>query len=137
MQAQALFVRRENLRHQPRVDDDSQIAAITRVDMRIQPREGVAVLQYASGWTAGTEPAEMHTNATTTLPEMIEWFEKHGWTVRTWPGGARAWLGRPLPIRSKLEIIRLRTDLERQVRINQGKHPRGFDILALDLALDL
>jgi len=118
--------------------NESQLPKITRVDLRVQPRgEGVAVLQYPDGWQAWTDPVEMHVNATTGLEDMVKWFKDHGWYVREWPGGARAFLGKPIPVRSKKEILRMRSELERQTMLHQGHHPRGFQINTLDLAVDL
>jgi hypothetical protein len=71
---------------------------ITRVDLFEVPT-GILVRQYEDGWRTTNTANEAHINYGSTLAEMVAWFEEHGWTVRTWPGGARAFKGSPRPVR--------------------------------------
>ena len=38
------------------------------------------------------------------LEAALNWCIQHGYTVRQWPGGARAWLGQPWIIRTRRQI---------------------------------
>lgn len=109
---------------------------ITRVDMKQHPT-GVAVLKYPDGWTAGTNPVDAHLNTTTSLVEMVAWFKERGWIVREWPGGARAFLGRQMPVRTRQDIIRLRSEMSRGLYFTRGVRPDNLQLNALDLAVDL
>lgn len=60
------------------------------------------------------------------LEGALTWCEDHGYVVRRWPGGARAWKGsKPWPIRTGYGIFKARQRAERE-----GK---GF---SLDFAYD-
>ena len=66
------------------------------------------------------------------LEAALHWCEQHGWKVRRWPGGARAWVNELTPVRTKLEIIRLRDQLKLYPRPELEGQAH-----ALDLAYDL
>jgi len=68
------------------------------------------------------------------LDWALAWCEAHGFTVRRWPTGARAFRGKPWPIRTVGEIKRRREQVERDVRA--GLLPGGFYWAGLDFALD-
>lgn len=72
---------------------------LTRVDLYERPT-GVLVMSFEDGWRTTNTANESHLNYSETLPEMVDWFRSHGWSVRTWPGGARAFKGQPRPVRS-------------------------------------
>jgi len=114
---------------------ENQTPKITRVDMKEYSR-GVLVSQFEDGWTARTSAIEIHRNTTISLSEMVTWFKDHGWQVHQWKGGARAWLGPVLPVRSMWQIISLRQELHSQLILAGGHHPLG-ELHALDLAVDL
>ncbi len=64
------------------------------------------------------------------LDDALRWCENTGWTVRRWPGGARAWWGGLRPVRSAGQIKQKREELMR--------YPvPGLQVNALDLAYDL
>ena len=42
------------------------------------------------------------------LEAALNWCRANGYTVRQWPGGARAWLGKPWPIRTRYQIMQRR-----------------------------
>ena len=75
---------------------------ITRVDMHENPM-GVTVHQFEDGWRTTNSANEAHVNYATSLPDMVSWFRSKGWTVREWPGGARAFLGPARPVRGEGE----------------------------------
>jgi hypothetical protein len=103
---------------------------ITRIDFTVVPVDGaVNIRKYAEGWTASTLPAIASTNRTQSLEDMLAWLEDHGWTIRRWPGGARAFRDRPMPVRTRAAIQRLRHELT--------TYPiPGVELHTLDFALD-
>ena len=66
------------------------------------------------------------------LEGTLAWCEANGYTVRRWEGGARAWKGEPWPVRTRAQILRKRSAVERQVFAG---HADGR-LLSLDLAYD-
>jgi len=102
---------------------------ITRVDV-IENPGGLLVRKYVEGWQASTPALSVSTNAEWTLDQAVEWLKEHDYTVRTGPGGARAWLGNPLPVRSRGQILRLRDELLK------FKPREDLQVCALDLAYD-
>ena len=87
----------------------------TRVDLFEMPAGGVRVYWYLRGWerVLNTPPATNHINPNKSLSDMIDWLDENCWTVRTWPKGARGFLGSPHPIRTRYEIKKKRSHLER------------------------
>lgn len=87
----------------------SQKKRITRIDLYEDPK-GVMVEKYAEGWTAGSYAVQSNKNTEQSLDEMVAWLKQNGWTVLEWPGsgpkhrGARAFLGRPMPVRTRWGI---------------------------------
>ena len=69
------------------------------------------------------------------LEEALAWCEAHGYTVRRWPGGARAWKGQPWVIRTRGRIRRRRVEVESMARA--GQLPSDFYFTGLDFALDM
>ncbi len=41
------------------------------------------------------------------LRAALQWCRDNGYTVHEWPGGARAWLGEPQPVRTMKSALRL------------------------------
>lgn len=108
---------------------------ITRIDLR-QVRDGVLVEKYAAGWVASTPPVPpSKVNKEMTLEEMIAWLQASGWTVRTWTGGARAWLGEPVPVRAKVNLEYARKRLIELKGLGYGPLQK-VDIDSLDLYYD-
>lgn len=74
------------------------------------------------------------------LAAALQWCKEHGYIVRSWPGGARAWKGKLRVIRTGHEIMRLRRQLEdqwsAQFQRNPGKWSALDTLLTLDLAYD-
>lgn len=85
---------------------------ITRIDF-VQPNGRWVVNKYPYGWTAKTRPLTSETkDETFDLESALTWCETHGWTVRRWPGGARAFLGEPMPVRDANTIKRMRRQVD-------------------------
>jgi hypothetical protein len=108
---------------------------ITRIDLH-QVRRGVLVRKYAAGWDPSTPPVPpSNTNTEMTLEQMISWLRSHGWTVRTWLGGARAWLGKPRPVRERMDLKYSRKRLIELKALGHGPL-QDVDIATLDLLYD-
>jgi hypothetical protein len=123
-------------------------AAITRIDLTETTR-GVIVKKYPDGWTASTHVPQTMNNEKT-FDEMVAWLQGHGWVVYKWPEvpelglarGARAFLGRPLPVRTKCEIVYRRSQLQTKLEKYLGRpdpytgqtKKLPIDLVALDLA---
>lgn len=105
---------------------------ITRIDMHQIP-QGIVVHKFPHYWTAATPPASTTTNEAMTLDQMTAWLEENGWTVRRWPGGARAWKGEMMPVRTASQIRRKREELRQRW---QDWNRQGVQVHALDLAYD-
>jgi hypothetical protein len=127
---------------------------ITRIDLH-QSAHGVLVEKYAKGWTASTR-GWVKVNTEMSMDDMVAYLKDHGWIVYEWPGvpelsidrGARAFLGKPMPVRSKAELIRRRSELQErleQVLSRQRRTdaytdqpiPLPINLSTIDLALCL
>jgi hypothetical protein len=67
------------------------------------------------------------------LEGALAWCEANGYTVRRWEGGARAWKGAPWPIRTRAQILRKRSEVERQALAGRT----SGNLLSLDFAFDM
>jgi hypothetical protein len=106
---------------------------ITRIDFqKIAGRW--TIKKYPYGWTATTRPISEETKPAEwdAEKEAFSWLEKNHWIVRTWPGGARAFKGEPMPIRDRLSIVRLRSRLEKEFQQGHFDNLKNYD-LAFDL----
>jgi hypothetical protein len=103
---------------------------ITRMDFVSLEGGKVTVNKLGQGFYG--KLVVIQSNPVADLESALSWCVSHGWTVRRWPGGARAWKNGLEPVRSKSEVIRLRDELR--------NHPRpelqGCAV-ALDLVYDL
>ncbi len=116
---------------------------VTRVDL-IQVGEHVRVDKFPYGWTLSTPPISSDLKPDGfTLDQALDWFSgNRAWTVRTWPGGARAWLGPLIPVRTKVEIIHERSKLQRWLhdQLSAGNFEPGKYLpgeYQVDLAFDM
>ena len=66
------------------------------------------------------------------LATALAWCRDNGYTVRQWADGARAWHGKPWPIRTRAQIRRKREQAEKQVARTGGKG----SLLMLNFAYD-
>lgn len=113
--------------------DQSEQPAITRIDLWETP-DGLLVLKFKNGWTASTRAVERYVNPKWTLDMATAWLEENGWKVRRWgaPGaGARAWMGKELPVRTAGEIQAKRARMEN----NRQLYP-GLEIHCIDFAFE-
>lgn len=74
------------------------------------------------------------------FPAALDWCVNHGYSIRQWPGGARAWHGAIYRIRTAWQIKKKRAQLERaaneKMRLDPGTWHREECMLQLDLAYD-
>jgi hypothetical protein len=104
-----------------------------RIDFAVVP-SGVAVTKF---WLIDGRSIPLHGGemkpAGFDLEEALDWCEANGYTVRRWDGGARAWKGEPWPVRTRTQILRKRSAVERMVFAG---HASG-NLLSLDFAFDM
>jgi hypothetical protein len=107
---------------------------VTRVDLRHNADGTWLVSKWPEGWTAGSRPiSEVTYPADWDSQAAIEWLEKQGWTVHTYENeGARAWRGKPEPIRSTSAIWMKRRSLE----MRQYSDPVAWQNRYTDFAYD-
>ena len=106
---------------------------ITRIDFQ-KTAGRWTVKKYPYGWTATTRPISEETKPAEwdAEKEAFSWLEKNHWIVRTWPCGARAFKGEPMPIRDRLSIVRMRNRLEKEFQQGRFDNLKNYD-LAFDL----
>src|SRR5687767_1212139 len=69
----------------------------TRIDF-LKEGDNWTCKKFPAGWTASTAPIETKPMTEQQVLEAIQWCEEKGWIVRHFPGGARAWKGKLLPV---------------------------------------
>lgn len=105
-----------------------------RIDLFENPQGYILVLKWRKGWAPGAPPCANDQNTEMDLDEMVDWLEREGWTIRRWPGGARAWRDGLRIIRTRGQILRKR----KQLQTGAGYGPEIRNIAhTLELAYDL
>jgi len=69
------------------------------------------------------------------LQTALAWCREHGYTVRTWHNGARAWHGTPWVIRTREQIKRRREQADRQVAASI-RRSKPTNLINLDFAYE-
>lgn len=92
---------------------------ITRIDFK----DG-EIHKFPFGWTAYTPPLQRRQASADEIATAIQWCKSHGWTVFEWPGGARAWKGKPMPVYDTSTIQRIRNI----VNANPADPRRHYDL---------
>jgi hypothetical protein len=100
---------------------------ITRIDFEIKP-DRVHVKKYPFGWTAKTRPIKQYEITPEEYQADLKWLKDHGWSMREWPGGSRAFKGDPLPVRTGSTIAYMRRQVERHFASGQLDPRRQFDL---------
>lgn len=104
---------------------------ITRIDFIVN-LDGVRVKKWPFGWTFKTPPiSDEQKPPAFNLDEALDWCQRNGWTVRRYPGGARAWKGEPQPVRDRATIQFMRKGIQRDF-VNGRMDPRSNFDLAFD-----
>jgi hypothetical protein len=68
--------------------------------------------------------------------EALDWLRENGYTVRCWPGGARAWKGTPWIIRTRREIWQKRQQAEAAALADLNRNPGKWHDSETRLQLD-
>ena len=114
-----------------------------RIDFKHQNDGNTLVikLRHDKGAMRDIPTSHEHKNGDFDLDTALDWCRENGYTVLTWPGGARAWLGpKPRIIRTTRQMNRLRKQLERELawlrktKRNPHKQAQLMRLLQLDLA---
>jgi hypothetical protein len=102
---------------------------ITRIDFERKAGDQIVVKKFPYGWTAKTRPLQTTTcNLQAFGGDPVQWCKDHGWTVREWPGGARAFRGKELPVRDGSTIAHLRRQVQKHIASGQIDSRRAFDL---------
>lgn len=70
------------------------------------------------------------------LNTALAWCREHGYTVRTWHDGARAWHGEIWVIRTRAQIKRRREQAERRLAASLHRSKPTNSAIFLDFAYD-
>ena len=101
---------------------------ITRIDFELKAADQIIVKKYPYGWTAKTKPLQQYTCDVKASGNPVQWCKDHGWTVREWPGGARAFRGEPLPVRTGSTIAYMRRDVDKHLSSGHTDQRRQFNL---------
>lgn len=111
-----------------------------RIDFEVLEDRRVVVIKMRKHGRRSIPTAHEIKAADFDLDAALAWCEENDYTVHNWRYGARAWRGKPWPIRTMRQIIQLRRKLEDawrvEFRLNPGKLTRFDTLLSLDLAFD-
>jgi hypothetical protein len=100
---------------------------ITRIDI-MQVSGKWVVKKYPYGWSAKTRPLTEKQLSDSEAAFAINWCKQNGWTVREFPGGARAWKGEVKPVRDAMAIRSLRRQIEANFQRMEIDQRRQFDL---------
>ena len=81
--------------------------AATRVDIILEGDAWV-MRKFPYGWSAKTPVIETKRFNQVQADAAIQWLREKRWTVLEWPGGFRAFKGKPMPVRDRFAIMSLR-----------------------------
>ncbi|MBN1535226.1 MAG: hypothetical protein JW908_00735 [Anaerolineales bacterium] len=107
-------------------DPDYEKKPVTRIELTEQVDGSVFVSKYKEGWTAGSYADESYTTDEQPFDDMVAWLNENGWNCKTWfdferGKRCRAFSGKPMPVRTREEILRLRT----MITTGEFKVPNG------------
>ncbi len=94
-----------------------------RIDFTVMSDKRVIILKFRRDMTTAA-PCDIPTShdfkpATFNLDAALAWCREHGYVVRKWHGGARAWLSeKPWVIRTRSQIIKARQRFTGEGAIN-------------------
>jgi hypothetical protein len=97
----------------------------TRIDF-LKEGDNWLCKKYAAGWTASTPPIETKQMTEQQIAEAIQWCKDRNWIVREFPGGARAWKGKLLPVRDRAAILSMARKIK-QSNLSRPDNRRLFD----------
>jgi predicted RNA-binding protein len=100
---------------------------VTRIDL-IQQDGKWLVSKYPYGWTAKTRPISKSELDQQAADQALAWLKAEGWTVREFPGGARAWRGEVKPIRDQATIRMLRRQIDLNYSRSELDARRQYDL---------
>lgn len=86
---------------------------ITRMDILLDG-DVWRLKKFPHGWTARTRPIQEKTFSHDEAQVAIQWLKDNNWTIFEWPGGVRAFRGRPYPVRDRAAILSLRRKFDEQ-----------------------
>ena len=108
---------------------------VTRIDFFQQVDGDWRMRKYPEGWKIGQNPMETEVVERKVAVDEIKRCEADGWTVRRWPGGARAFKGAAKPVRDGATIKAMRSDAYDRA-VCKGQTETAQNILSCDFAFD-
>lgn len=107
-----------------------------RIDFLTLPQGRIVVTKMRRDVSVPAVPRDVVTGTEVKSPdfdltEALTWCTTHGYSIRQWDGGARAWKGEPWVIRTRSQVTRRRRQAERQARAG-----RTTNLLSLDFAFE-
>jgi hypothetical protein len=100
---------------------------ITRIDV-LRTEKGWDIKKYPYGWSAKTRAITTRTVDEAEADKAVLWLREHGWSVRDFPGGHRAWKGEVLPVRGASEIRYLRNRITQTRATGHADERVHFDL---------
>ena len=102
---------------------------ITRMDF-VKLSDGAwEIRKWPYGWSARTHPISIDDKPDGfDLEAALAWSEQHGWLVRRWPDGARAWKGELQPVRDAFAIRAMRRQVDNNIIANHIDPRRAFNL---------
>lgn len=100
---------------------------ITRIDFLLIEGQ-MHIRKYPYGWTARTPHMTDDIRTPEECEAAIKWCSDHGWLVRRWPGGGRAWAGPLLPVRDYSTIKMLRHQISQRRERGEADERNHFNL---------
>ncbi len=88
---------------------DNLPVSVDRIDFH-QANAAWVVTKFTRCEMGAYLPILRRTEPAFDVDAALSWCREHGWAVREWPGGARAWKREVEPVRSALQAERMRRD---------------------------
>ena len=85
----------------------------TRIDI-ILTGDAWVMEKFPFGWSAKTPAIEKKRFNQVEADAAVKWLKENKWTVLEWPGGFRAFKGKPMPVRDKYAIMSLRRKYDQE-----------------------
>lgn len=101
---------------------------IARIDFSTHDNLWI-VKKFPYGWTAKTPAIKtVEYPGDFDFDGALGWCSEHGWTVRTWPGGARAWRHEIEPVRERATILSMRNQVQIRTGSGQIDSRKNYDL---------
>ena len=101
---------------------------ITRIDFASHDQVW-RIKKFPYGWSAKTPALKIEERpGDFDLGGALDWCRHHGWTVREWPGGARAFKDGLIPVRERAAIQSMRRTVQNNMALGHPDAHNQFDL---------